>query len=317
MFELERKNKRSKTSRRKRSTYSKSSLKRRTKGGFENVVQLIWGFVKDVSGIGDDFKDCYTGIVGEEPKKEEDAAADATAISGKTTSLSDFFSSLNKIIEFLCAIKDKLLEYFEKGERRLRMIKKLKLKMSFIEKRRKKTLTEAQRKKLFDDIVNWVADKAGKVGAAVKGAVTAVKDKVIALAKGAWDWMKAKFKDFKEWVKALWEKVKSWTVKAAAWIEKFNTATACFNAAKSSIKSTIKDAIKKVIGIFKSIGERAVAISAAFAGSPKDIATVLVGVVCAIPHVVKIVEYYNDKTIKNEWFRWGSIIGRAAQAFTA
>jgi len=278
-----------------------------TKNALENVVWFLGGMVVEIAEV-DNFVDCFKAIRGDPTASAEEATGAVTTHATETNSLAAFFSNLVTVVEFLCFIKDKLIGFFTAENKRLRMIKKHK-KMNFIEKRR--TMTEAMRKKSWGDMVNWVKSKAGQV----KAKISEVADKVTTWATATWETIKENYQKFKKWVKDTWEKVKGWFAKAKEWIEKFNGVNACYESGKS-LASGVAGVISKVKEFVTNIVGRVTTISTALAGNPAAIATVVAGVICAIPHIVKMVEYYKNTTW-NAYFKWGKIVARAGKAFTA
>jgi len=305
-FEIERRHKRHRSHR---------SRKHKSKNGMVNVGKFMGSFALEVIGIGDDFKTCFEGVTGTDDSSNVESEANAAAPS---SDVKTFFQGLVSVIEFICGVKDKLVEALSAGKmfRRRHKHRRARKMMLFVEKRRR--LTRAERKRLFDELVSWVREKATKVKEAIVNAAGAVKDKITQYITVIKDKIKAAYNAVKTWAAAMWEKAKSWMAKAKTWIEKYNTVQSCYNAAGTvigGVSSAVKDGVKKLVEWFTNIASRITAITAAFAGSPKDILVVVVGIICAIPHIVKIVEYYQAGG--DAWVKWGKIVARAGMAFTA
>jgi hypothetical protein len=281
----------------------------RTRGAMENLVWFIGGFAKEVLEI-DNFVDCFQALTGTGTAPEvEDPAAAISENSTQTTALEDFFKSLLTVIEFLCYIKDTLVGYFTAENKRLLRMKRHQ-KMNFVEKRRR--MSKAMVKKSWSDLVSWVKTKVGQVATAI----STVTDKVTTWATATWEKIRVKYRDFKAWVSATWTKIKAWFAKAAGYIEKFNGLNACVSAGKTLAKP-VSSSITKLKEWITNIVGRVSTITQALAGSPTAIATVAAGVICAIPHIVKLVAIYKDTSITNSYYRWGRIVARAGFAFTA
>jgi len=284
-------------------------MKMETKGALTNIVWFVGGMAFQIFEL-DGFAECFKTLTGdgdEAPTAADgDLAAGATAT---TSSLEEFFKNLLTVIEFLCYIKDKLIGYFTAENRRLKNLKRHR-KMNFVEKRR--TMTEAMRKKSWGDIVSWVKEKVGQV----KTAAVALGDKLKTWATAAWETIKLKYAEFKAWVKTTWEKTKAWFAKVAGYIEKFNKAKACTDVAKT-MKKPLEELWGKIKEWVKGIVDRTADIVSAVGGNVVAMAKIAAGIICAIPHVVKMVQIYKDKTITNNWYKWGQIIAQAGSAFAA
>jgi len=280
---------------------------KRTKNAMTNVVWFVAGLFMEIAEV-NNFYDCYKTLAGSEEATNPQADLDGGE-AASTSSLKEFFDNLVTVIEFLCYIKDKLIAFFTGEGKRLQRLKRHK-KMNFVEKRR--TMTEAMRKKSWAEIKAWVSDKAGKV----KDKINEVANKVVDWATAAWQTIKAKWAEFKTWVKATWAKTQAWFAKVAGYITQFNDhINSCYEAGKTLIHP-ITESWSKVKSWVTGITGRVADIISAVGGNVAAMAKIAAGIICAIPHVVKMYEIYKKKE-GTVYYRWGRIIAQAGSAFAA
>jgi len=310
-FEIERKHR---THRHKRHTRMARSNKhmmrmeaKRTKNALTNILWFVAGLFMEVAEV-NNFKDCYNSLTGVGDEATNPQADMDGGEAASTSSLKEFFDNLVTVIEFLCYIKDKLIDFFKGEAKRLQRLKRNK-KMNFVEKRR--TMTEAMRKKSWAEIKAWVSTKVGQV----KEKINEVANKVVDWATAAWQTIKAKWAEFKAWVKTTWAKTQAWFAKVAGYIKKFTIGTTCLDASKT-LQKPLTESWEKVTKWVTGITGRVADIVSAVGGNVVAMATIAAGIICAIPHVVKMYEIYKKKE-GDVYYRWGRIIAQAGSAFAA
>jgi len=303
-------NKKNKTKKNKKDKKKKNNQTK--KMNYTDAAYLVGGVFREMQGkMANDFINCFKGINGTAIyKAPTNPEKEVISIEQETKSLVKYFEKLDTIIEFVCLVKNKLIQWLKNPGRRL---------VKFMR------FTETKTGNFFEDIKAFIVKNRKNLKEKVSGKSAKLNKWKLEL----WNSIKVKYVIIKIWMKNVWVKLHKWLYKTYYFISKFKRAKNCSGKGKqidliyekdkgSKIDKALKKQIKEMKSKVKTLNFIYKDINKAVVGNAGSLAKLFASVLCAIPNIIRIVRIYRDKNKKrNKWEQWGRILGRLILVFTS